>query len=267
MSSKFVSRGADKYDGYMGRWSRRLAPAFLDFVGPIKGERVLEVGCGTGSLTFDIPKHANVSHVEAIDYSADFVEAARERNTDPRIVIREGDACALRYSDESFDCCLAMLVLHFVTDPHRALAEMRRVLRPQGIAAATVWDNFGGQPSVRLFWDTVAALQIRADERRSASLMRPMTLPGELKQAFVGAGFRDVTEAMIPIRMDFATFDDYWQPMLTGQGTHAEFLASLSDEVRHNIEGAVRRGYLCGQPDGPRSFVSVAWAVKGTKPG
>src|SRR5438128_11775282 len=96
MSSTFISKGADGYDQYMGRWSRRLAPLFLDFAGATDGERIIDVGCGTGSLTFLIPDRANISIIEAIDYEEKFVEALRQRSTDPRITARRGDACALR---------------------------------------------------------------------------------------------------------------------------------------------------------------------------
>jgi ubiquinone/menaquinone biosynthesis C-methylase UbiE len=99
-------------------------------------------------------KHANVASVEAIDYEQQFVDAVRERNTDPRINIQRGDACQLEFSDGQFDRALSMLVLHFVTDPERAVFEMRRVVRSGGVVAATVWDNFGGQPATRMFWDT-----------------------------------------------------------------------------------------------------------------
>ena len=267
MNSKFVARGADKYDSFMGRWSRRLAPLFLDFAGLAAGERVLDVGCGTGSLTFALASRANVASVEAIDYEQQFVEAARQRNTDPRINIQKGDACNLQFTDGRFDRALSMLVLHFVSDPERAVAEMRRVVRPGGVAAATVWDNFGGQPASRMFWDTVAAIEPLAIDRRNAGLMRPTTRPGELASAFTRIGFIDVAETTLAIRMEFANFDDYWIPMMTGQGTHAAFLESLPEATRQQIVTAVRTGYLCGQPDGPRSFTSVAWAVRGTVPG
>lgn len=265
MASKFVARGADKYDAYMGRWSRRLAPLFLEFAGLAAGERVLEVGCGTGSLTFALPARADIAVVEAIDYEKQFVEAARERNSDPRISIQQGDACNLQFTDGKFDRVLSMLVLHFVSDPDRAVSEMRRVLRPGGIAAATVWDVFGGMPSVRMFWDTATAIEPRAAERRDAATIRPMTQAGELRRAFLQAGFHSVTETMLTIRMDFANFADYWDPMLTGQGTHAEFLASLPQPTRDAVEATVRAAYLCNRPDGPRSFASVAWAVRGAR--
>ncbi len=93
-----------------------------------------------------------------------------------------------------------------------------------------------------------------------------MTQSGELRGAFAKIGFLDVTETMLTIRMDFANFDDYWTPMITGQGTHAEFMASLPEPTHQRIEIAVRGGYLCNRPDGPRSFASVAWAVRGKVP-
>jgi ubiquinone/menaquinone biosynthesis C-methylase UbiE len=266
MSSKFVSRGADKYDGYMGRWSRRLAPLFLDFAGVEAGERVLEVGCGTGSLTFPLAERAAIASLDAIDYEPQFVEAAKARNINPRINIEKGDACNLQFPDRAFDRALSMLVLHFVADPHRAIAEMRRVVRLGGVIAATVWDNFGGQPASRLFWDTVAAIEPRALERRGGALIRLMTRPGEMREAFERAELVEVAEITLIVRMDFQNFDDYWNPMITGQGTHNEFLASLSDEQRQRIENAVREGYLCGSPDGARSFASLAWAVRGRVP-
>jgi ubiquinone/menaquinone biosynthesis C-methylase UbiE len=266
MTTKFVSRGADKYDSYMGRWSRRLAPLFLDFAGLAAGERVVEIGCGTGALTFELPKRADIAQVEAIDYEQQFVDAARERNTDPRITIQQGDAHNLPFADGQFDRALSMLVLHFVSDPERATAEMRRVVRPGGIAAATVWDNFGGQPAIRMFWDTVAAIEPRAAERRSAAMIRPMTQRGELAGAFSRAGLVEVAEATLMIWMDFGSFDDYWTPMLAGQGTHAEMLANLPQATRERIQEATRSGYLCGRADGPRSFVSVAWAARGKAP-
>jgi ubiquinone/menaquinone biosynthesis C-methylase UbiE len=266
MTSKFIARGADKYDAFMGRWSRRLAVPFLDFAGPLDGEHVLEVGCGTGSLTLVLPGRADIASVEAIDYEQQFVDAARERNADPRINIQQADACDLPFADAQFDRALSLLVLHFVTEPERALAEMRRVVRPGGAVAAAVWDNYGGQPAIRMFLDTIAAIEPAALERRNAALIRATTSPGELAGMFAKAGFADVTETTLAIRMEFANFDDYWIPMLTGQGTNAPFMDSLSAATRQRIDAAVRAGYLCGQPDGPRSFTSVAWAVRGTVP-
>src|SRR4051812_12942058 len=99
MSSSFTVRSGAGYERLMGRWSRMLAIPFLEFVGVEDGERVLDVGCGTGSLTFALPGAANVAEVAAIDFSPVFVEEAQRRNQDVRITITQGDACAIPFPD------------------------------------------------------------------------------------------------------------------------------------------------------------------------
>jgi SAM-dependent methyltransferase len=267
MSSTFIAKGADGYDQYMGRWSRRLAPLFLDFAGVADGERIIDVGCGTGSLTFLIPERADISAIEAIDFEEQFIEALNQSNTDQRISARQGDACSIPFGENHFDRALSMLVLHFVPTPEQAVAEMLRVVRPGGIVAATVWDTFGGMPSQRMFWDTFAAIEPTAPGRRGLALVRPMTFPGEMARAFTAAGLENITEASLTIRMDFVNFDDYWFPLINGQGTLAAFLSTLPQGVPERVQATVRQAYLSDQPDGPRSFASVAWAVKGTVPG
>lgn len=266
MASNFISKGADGYEAFMGRWSKRLAPVFLDFAGIRDGERVLDVGCGTGSMTFSIIERADVAAIEAIDFEEQFVEALRQQNKDPRISARQGDACALTFEDRQFDRALSLLVLHFVSDPAKAISEMRRVVQPGGVVAATVWDTFGGMPSQRMFWDTFCAIEPSAVERRSLGLVRPLTRPGELAKAFAVAGLEQITEASLTIRMDFGYFDDYWRPLIQGQGTLAAFLSTLPITTTDRLKASVRDAYLCGGSDGARSFPTTAVAVKATVP-
>ncbi len=266
MPSTFVAKGAQGYDGYMGRWSRRLAPLFLDFAGVADAESVIDVGCGTGALTFAIAERANVTEIQAIDYEEQFVDALCAQNDDPRIVARRGDATDLPFDDRQFHRALSLLVLHFVPEPSKAIAEMKRVVRPGGVVAAAVWDLFGGMPSQRMFWDTLCAIEPSADERRGLTSFRPMTLPGDMKRAFGDAGLIELQETILPIRMDFVEFDDYWQPLIHGQGTLATLLSSLPTATSDRVIERTMAAYLCGRPDGPRSFVSVAWAVRGKVP-
>jgi ubiquinone/menaquinone biosynthesis C-methylase UbiE len=230
----------------MGRGSRRLAPLFLDFSGTADHEKVLDVGCGTGSLTFAIINHCNVTSVEAIDFEEQFVAALNRENTDPRISARQGDARALAFEDNRFDRALSLLVLHFVPDAGQAIREMRRVVRPGGVVAASVWDNYGGMPAQRIFWDSFAAIEPLAVQRRAASTIRPMTAPGELARAFAEAGLAGTSETMLTIRMDFESFEDYWLPLLHGQGTLAQFLSELPVSISEAVRGRVREAYLCG---------------------
>jgi ubiquinone/menaquinone biosynthesis C-methylase UbiE len=112
MASTFTVHEASGYEQLMGRWSRRLAPAFVEFAGLAAGEKLLAVGCGTGSLTFELAARGEPIEIRAIDYAPAFVEAARQRNTDPRVTIEQADATALPFGDRTFDRAMAMLVLH-----------------------------------------------------------------------------------------------------------------------------------------------------------
>jgi ubiquinone/menaquinone biosynthesis C-methylase UbiE len=266
MTSTFNVHDASGYEQLMGRWSKKLAPLFIDFAGLADGERVLDVGCGTGSLTFALTTFADLDEINAIDYSPVFVEAADRRKTDPRIKIQQADACALPFADDTFDRAFALLVLHFVPEAGEALAEMRRVVRPGGVVAAVVWDHLGGMTGMRMMLDTVAVLSEGGRKLRNRYCFQPMMLPGEMKQTFVSQGLVDVTEAELMIRMDYQNFDDYWAPIAAGEGPLGNFIATLGAAERARTDAAVRDAYEAGRPDGPRSFANVAWACKGSVP-
>jgi ubiquinone/menaquinone biosynthesis C-methylase UbiE len=246
----------------MGRWSRRLAPLLIRFAGLADGERVLDVGCGTGSLTFALAETANLAAITGIDLTPGFLDFARARNADPRIAFEHGDARELPFADNAFDRAFAMLVLHFLPDAARAVAEMHRVVRPGGTVAAAVWDTYGGQPHIRMMWDITAVL----DPDLERPLFRPMAAPGEMADAYRALGLRNVEQTSLMIRVEFSSFEDYWSPFLLGEGPHGQYVTKLPEPARAALQEHVRRAYLANRPDGPRSFVSVAWACRGTVP-
>jgi ubiquinone/menaquinone biosynthesis C-methylase UbiE len=265
-SSTFLASDGAGYELQMGRWSRRLAAPFIEFVDIGRDPRVLDVGCGTGSLAHMLSADASVVEVRSIDLSPTYIDYARQHNHDARLSFEVGDACAIDYPAARFDCSLSLLVLHFVPQPERAIAEMRRVTVPSGVVAAAVWDARGGYVANRIFYDTAAALDPKANERRAKNYSRPMTRPGELKAAWLAEGFENVVETSLCIRMEYASFADYWAPFDGKDGPQAEYVATLSDEQRSRLREAVRAAYLDGEPDGQRSFAALAWAVKGTVP-
>lgn len=265
-TSTFVAADGDGYELLMGRWSRLLAPPFLDFAGLEDGERVLDVGCGTGHLARAVAGTNRAAAVHAVDLAPAYIEHARRHTPAPQIQFEVGDACALPFGEHSFDRVLSLLVLHFVPQTARAVAEMRRVARPGGVVAACVWDVRGGFVANRLFFDTAAALDPRASERRARNYTRPMTRPGELARAWRDGGFDDVTETPLCIRMEYPSFDDYWAPYLGKDGPGAEYVATLNEEEGATLRAAVRAAFLDGEADGPRSFAAIAWAVKGVAP-
>lgn len=265
-STTFTAADGDGYELNMGRWSRRLAVPFLEFAGTADGERMLDVGCGTGALAEAVLARCSPLEVHAVDLAQVYVDYARRRTPDPRLVFAVGDACSLGYPDHFFDRVMSLLVLHFVPRPAAAIAEMRRVARPGATVGATVWDARGGFVANRLFFDTAAALDPAAAMRRGKNFTRPLTRPGELTAAWRAAGFVEIEEEQLLMRMEFADFDDYWRPYLGQDGPGAEHVRSISPDERTRLEAAVRSAYLDGEPDGPRSYAALAWAVKGKVP-
>ena len=120
---------AEAYEAAMGRWSRHLAPLFVEFAGVRDGETILDVGCGTGSLTRALASATKAAKIVGIDPSKGFIDYARTQVIDPRVSFEEGDAQALPYPDGSFDRCMALLIVNFIPDAPKAAREMRRVTR------------------------------------------------------------------------------------------------------------------------------------------
>lgn len=265
-SSTFLATSGEGYELVMGRWSRKLAEPFLDFSGCADGERVLDAGCGTGSLTLALARRAHGQRIQGVDLSPDYIDYASRQTDDPGTAFTVGDICALPFEDGSFDRVLSLLVLHFVPKADQAIAEMRRVARPGATVAAAVWDARGGFVANRIFYDTAAALDPKAHERRARNYTRPMTRPGELAAAWQKAGFARIREAMLTIRMEFTSFEDYWAPYVGKDGPGAEYVATLGPDQRERLREAVRNAYVDGEPDGPRSYAAIAWAVAGIVP-
>jgi SAM-dependent methyltransferase len=265
-SSTFVSSSGDGYEIQMGRWSRRLAPMLIEFAGLDRGASVLDVGCGTGNLAIALAQNPKIEKVCGIDFSQAYIDHAAGRNHDPRVEFKVADACALPFADASFDHALSLLVLQFVPQADRAIREMRRVVRPGGIMAAATWDSRGGFVSYRMVLDTAAVLDPGATERRARAFSRPLSLPGGLARVWREAGLEDVVQDTRTIRMDYASFDDFWAPSEGKDGPLAEYVGTLSADMKQRLREAVRLAYLDGEPDGPRSHAATAWVVRGRVP-
>ncbi len=263
MPSTFNAHSAVAYEQVMGRWSRRLAPLLICFVRVTDGERILDVGCGTGSLTFALPRAADISSVTGIDFARAYVEYARAANGDPRITLQQGDACAMPFESARFDRAIAMLSLQFMPQPDQAVAEMRRVVRPGGVVAAAVWDSYGGMPSNRMFWDVAGVLNPDAIVQRAPMYFNPIVQPGGLGSLWRRIGLADVSETSLLVRMDYANFDDYWQPIASGEGSLGLYHASLDVATQTALRERVHTAFLGGAEDGPRSFSAVALACRG----
>ncbi|MBV8172127.1 MAG: methyltransferase domain-containing protein [Candidatus Eremiobacteraeota bacterium] len=247
---------ADAYQRFMGRWSSRLAQKFLDFAGLKDGERVLDVGAGTGSLIAAIAERAPRAAISGIDPSPEYVAYAAARV--PHAAVQVGDAQALPFEDASFDRTLCQLVMNFIPDARRAAAEMRRVTRPAGTVAAANW-NFDGMRMLGEFWDAVgpSPLVNRHGERGSAFTRE------ELIELWRESGLTGVEAADISIVTEFASFDDYWLPFLLGQGPAGVFAVALAPSEQAALRERLQARLLGGGPDRPFSLEARAFAVRG----
>jgi len=255
--------GGDAYEAYMGRWSRRLARVFVRWLAAPPGGRWLDVGCGTGALTAAVLDTAAPAEVTGLDGSAAFVEAARAR--EPRARFEVGDAAALPWPDARFDAVVSGLVLNFVPDPARVVAELARVAAPGGLVAVYVWDYAGGMEMLRHFWAAAVAVDPSGGARDEARRFA-VCAPEPLRALVVGAGLRDVAVEAIGTPTPFADFDDYWTPFLGGQGPAPGFVATLDDDRRAALRERLR-ARLPTRPDGSIPLTARAWAVRGVRAG
>lgn len=267
MSSSFSTAGADGYELLMGRWSAGLSAPFIEFFGVEAGDRILDVGCGTGSLTRALAAAGGIESVTGIDPSEAYVSFAAGRSDDPRLSYQIGNALELAFDDGSFDRCVSQLVLNFIPEAHQALKEMVRVTRRGGTVAVAVWDVRGGLPAFRMFWDTACVVDDGAAAPRNRYYSGPLTRPGELAAAFTALGLGDVSQDAVTVRMSFENFADYWRPMLGKTGPVGAYLASVDEATRAELERRVRAAYELGESDGPRSFAATAWMCRGRVPG
>jgi SAM-dependent methyltransferase len=252
----------DAYEPYVGRWSRLVAREFVAALGVPEGARWLDVGCGTGALTSTILDLAAPRAVVGVDPSPGFLAHARQRVTDQRASFTVGDASSLPFDAGAFDAVVSGLVLNFIPECERAVAEMRRVVASGGVVAAYVWDYAGQMQLMRTFWDAAVALDPAARDLDEGRRFGGISQPEALRSLFAGAGLHDADSWAIDVPTRFADFDDYWSPFLGGQGPAPSYVMSLDEPRRAALRHRLR-ATLPVAPDGAIALTARAWAVRG----
>jgi SAM-dependent methyltransferase len=247
--------GTEVYARHVGRFAAPLAAAFCDAVSLRQGDTALDVGCGAGALAAELGRRLGPGSVAGVEPSAPFLEAAREAV--PRADLRSGRAEALPFGDGSFDVALSQLVVNFMQDAPRGVAELARVARRT--VASCVWDYAGEMTMLRVFWD--AALELDHDAPDEGRVMAHST-PEELHELWEAAGLREVETGELVVAADYADFEDYWSPFTQGLAPSGAYCASLPEDRRVALRDACYR--RLGSPGGAFSLRARAWCVVGT---
>jgi SAM-dependent methyltransferase len=252
---------AQAYERFMGRWSRQLAPQLTRFAGVRDGDALLDVGSGTGALSAALAIAAPAGRIVGIDPAASYVAVVQASEAGKRVQFKVGDAQQMEFADATFDRVLSLLVVNFIPDVNKAMAEMKRVTRRGGTVAAAVWDYGEGMEMLRVFWDEAVKVTPAADRRDERHM--PFCRRGELADLWRQHGLQDVAEEGLTIETRFASFADYWEPFLGRQGPAGAHVAGLPARERDELEQRLRRR-LVGDA-GDRAFVlkARAWAVRG----
>jgi SAM-dependent methyltransferase len=247
----------DKYDRFMGRYSRELAPRFIEFAGLDSEMAVVDVGCGPGALTERLVERTGANNIAAADPSEPFVAAARERA--PGADVRLAAAEELPWEDDRFDAALSQLVVNFMRDADAGVSEMRRVVRPGGVVAACTWSYADDMQMLRSFWDAARQLDSGAPDEGSTMRYRGVE---ELDELWRRVGLSDVESDHLRVETSYTDFEDLWEPFTFGVGPAGAYLAKLSPEQREQVRTELFKGL--GEPSGPFTLSATACAVRGS---
>lgn len=248
------------YERYMGKWSRLAGEAFLDWLAPATGGRWLDVGCGNGAFTELIFERCAPSSVKGIDPSEPQLSYARKRFSGRPAEFVKADAMALPFPDDAFDAAVMPLVIFFVPEPAKGVAEMTRASAPGGIVSAYAWDMPGGGFPYAVVREELRAMGVKLSTEPNPDASRPEVLHA----LWNGAGLEAVETREISVRRTFADFDDYWATVLGGPA-FAPVLKSMAPADLDGLRARLRARLPAG-PDARITYGARANAVKGRVP-
>jgi len=248
------------YEDFMGRWSLLAGHAFLDWLAPAPGLRWVDVGCGNGAFTELLIDRCAARDVQGVDPSQEQLAFARARFAKAPVHFRQGDAMALPYADGGFDAAVMALVIFFVPEPAKGIAEMARVIRPGGGACAYAWDILGGGFPYFALQEEMARLG-----------HQPLWPPSveaagmeALRQSWTDAGLVDVETHELAVQRTFADFDAFWAAARKGPRIAPRLsqmpggdAARLKERLRERLPAAA---------DGSVTYGARANAVRGRRP-
>jgi len=247
------------YERFMGKWSRVAGRICLDWLALPKGLKWLDVGCGTGAFTETIQENCAVAEIVAIDPAAAHVAHGQSLIKRAGVRFEVADARSMPFDDGSFDVAVSALVLNFIPDREKAVAEMRRVVRPGGTVAAYVWDFAGG---CGIGQHLTAAIKEMGGSDARGALNADSTSQDKLNSMFASVGLTDVVTHAIEIPVTFRNFDDYWESNTGFTSPTGNFVKSLPEDGRTRLQQLVK-AKLPAEKDGVICYMARVNAVRG----
>ena len=247
------------YQRAMGVWSEIAGHVFLDWLAPDPGQRWIDVGCGNGAFTSLLIQRHAPAEVQGIDPSEGQLTYARTRGDVDGAMFQLGDAMALPFDAGRFDAAVMALVIFFVPDPARGVAEMVRVVRPGGLVSAYAWDVFGGGFPFEPIQAELRAMGLSPLQPPTAEASRVDVMRG----LWDGAGLDAIETRDISVERTFVDFDDFWSAS-TGMGlkqTLAQWVPADVETLKERVR--VRIGAAA---TGPVVWRAWANAIKGRVP-
>ncbi len=252
---------ATAYEDFMSGWSRMAGEQFIDWLSPAPGWQWADVGCGNGAFTELLVQRCAPARVVGVDPSSAQIDYARQRLAGAPVDVQVGDAQALPWPDASVDAAVMALVIFFVPDAARGVAEMARVVRPGGCVSAYAWDMDGGGFPYAALLDAMASVGLERQPLPSADAARL----DRLQELWHDAGLVDVQTNTITVQRRWPDFDTYWAVAQRGPRL-AQPIAALPDEVREALIQRLKE-LLRPEADGSLVVQARAHAVRGRRQG
>jgi ubiquinone/menaquinone biosynthesis C-methylase UbiE len=251
----------EAYEQVMGRWSRLVGEHFLDWLDVPSGVRWADIGCGNGAFTELIIARCAPSRVFGFDPSPGQIAYARTRPGAQQVEYQVAGAEALPLADVSADVAVMALVISFVTDPAKAVAEMARVVRPGGWVATYMWDLDGdGVPTFHIH-AAAKSLGISTGSLPNPAVARQDMLRGLWQTARLVS----VETKVIRIPVRHASFEHYWAVQSLPVGPAGRLVQTMSPDQTEQLRTRLRETMPIAA-DGSIAFEAVANAIKGHVP-
>jgi ubiquinone/menaquinone biosynthesis C-methylase UbiE len=248
------------YERMMGTWSRLAGETFLDWLALPPRLRCIDIGCGNGAFTELLVERCAPAEVEGIDPSKAQLDFARARPCARLARFEQGDALALPFADNSFDAAFMALVIFFLPDPAKGVAEMARIVRPGGIVATYAWDLLGGGSPLHPVDPEMRALGLEAQRSAKPEAARIDALRG----LWTGAGLEAVETWEIPVQRSFADFEEFWS--ITVAGSLLKQSLAAANPADAELVKSRMRAKLTPDAAGRITYQARANAIKGRVP-